>query len=741
MRNRLASLSVASALLVSACASNGTQAVQARAPLSAAAGSEQVMSEFPPLYASEIERSREFVDGMIDGGVVVPQPKDPGGGYTHEQHKRNFRAMYLGGQLYRITGEAKYRDYLRSMLLEYADMYPTLGDHPAKANQNVGRLFWQVLNDAMWLVHAVQGYGDIRDSLSPEDRQRIDDNVFRPAVKFLSVDSQATFDRIHNHATWATAGVGMTGYLLGDQDMVDRALYGSDKSGEAGFLRQSELLFSPDGYYTEGPYYQRFALLPFMVFANVIERNDPERKIFEHRDGILLKALRTTIQLSYGGYFFPFNDAIRDKSLRTAELYDGVAIAYEQTRDPALLSIAEFQGRTVLSDGGLMVARDLAAGKAQRFPFESVLHSDGPAGELGGVAVLRQGQEEHGLDHTTLVAKNSSQGLGHGHFDKLGWQLYDNGNEIVRDYGAARFLNIEAKEGGRYLPENTSWAKSSIAHNTLVVDEQSHFGGDVRIANKHAPTQLYFSDAPGLQVSSARIDTAYEGVRFTRTLVMPAIPGLEAPLVLDLVSAKSGSAHQYDLPLHYSGHIMEHDLDAQNYVAERPVLGNGHGYQHIWIDAKASESDGSGALTWLLDGRFYTNHFTSNGPLEVMLGESGANDPNFNLRREPLLLLRARRAGDGHFASLIEAHGLYDGATEQTIASRSKVEGLSHVHNDGKDIAIVTLKSGARFAVAISHNDDPQQAHRVALNGKEITWSGFAAVVELTPISGAPGEG
>ncbi len=702
-------------------------AASERADQSVASSAEE--ATLPPLFAAELDRAKAFVDGMMEQGLIVPVPKDPGGGYTHEQHKKNYRAIYLAGQLYRTTGDTQYSDYARDMLLAYAALYPTLGDHPAKANQNVGRLFWQVLNDAMWLVHAVQGYADIRSTLSAADRARIDDNVFRRAVKFLSVDSQRTFDRIHNHATWATAGVGMTGYLLGDQDMVERALLGSDKSGEAGFLRQSELLFSPDGYYTEGPYYQRFALLPFLVFADAIERNDPDRKIFEHHDGILIRALRTTIQLSYGGYFFPFNDAIRDKSLKTAELYDGVAIAYGLTRDPTLLSIADYQGRTVLTENGRLVAGDLAAGKAEPFAFESLLLSDGPNGQQGAVAILRQGE---GANHTALVAKNSSQGMGHGHFDKLAWQLYDNGNEIVRDYGAARFLNIEAKEGGRYLPENTTWAKSTIAHNTLVVDQTSHFDGKVKVASAIAPEQLYFSEDPELQVSSARIEGAYDDVVIERILLMPKIPELEAPLVVDLVHAESAAPHLYDLPLHYSGHIMEFDFEVESRVAERPVLGEANGYQHIWVDAEGKAPDGKGALTWILDGRFYTYRFAGDDPLSIALGESGANDPNFNLRREPLVMLRAQRESGTSFASLLEAHGKYDGAAEQTVASRSRVADLSHAQVDGADIITLTLKTGQRYAIAVSHNPDPEQSHDITLDGESIAWSGFAAVVALT---------
>lgn len=687
-----------------------------------------VQVALPPLYADELDRAREFVDGMMQAGVVVPLPRDAGGGYTHEQHKRNYRAIYLAGQLFRVTGEARYASYVRELLLAYAELYPTLGPHPARSNESSGRLFWQVLNDAVWLVHAVQGYADVRDTLDSGDRERIDSQVFRRAARFLSVDSRQTFDRIHNHATWATAGVGMTGYVLGDRDLVERALLGSDKSGKTGFLRQTEQLLSPDGYYAEGPYYQRYALMPFMVFAEAIELNDPQRRIFEYRDGVLLKALRTTVQLTYDGYFFPFNDAMKDKSLRTEELYHGIAIAYGQTRDPSLLSIAQQQGRTVLTENGLLLARDLAAGKAQPFPFRSILLRDGPQGDQGAVAVLRQGE---GPRHTALVAKNSSQGMGHGHFDKLSWQLYDNGHEIVRDYGAARFLNIEAKQGGRYLPENESWAKQTVAHNTLVVDERSHFDGDVEAADAVAPQQLYFSDTPGLQVSSATVSGAYPGVAITRTLVMADIPGLESPTVLDLVSAESRARHTYDLPLHYQGHLIELGFKVDNHVDRRPVLGTDHGYQHIWVDATGTPARGDAALTWLLDDRFYTYRFATDGAVEAILGESGASDPEFNLRREPLVILRARRSAGVAFAALIESHGRYDGATEETVGSRSRVAAMQHERQDGMDVVALTLAGGRRVAVVVSRDSDPDARHRLEVGGQPVEWTGFAAVVEL----------
>ncbi len=687
------------------------------------------VQQYAPLFESELERARSFVDAAMEKGVVVPVPKDPGGGYTHEQHKQNFKIIYQGGRLYKLTGEEKYRDYVRDVLLAYAEMYPTLGDHPAKANQNVGRIFWQVLNDAMWLVDSVQGYAAIRDSLSDADRRNIDDNLFRKAAEFLSTGSARTFSRIHNHATWATAGVGMTGYLLGDKELVDIALLGLDKSGKSGFLRQSELLFSPDGYYTEGPYYQRFALKPFVVFAGAIENNDPSRKIFEHRDGILLKALFTTIQLTYEGRFFPFNDAIRDKSLKTDELYHGVAVAYAKTRDPGLLSIADWQGRTVLTDEGMLIARDLAAGKAAPFPFTSLLLSDGPEGKQGAVTIMRKGD---GMTGQALVAKNSSQGMGHGHFDKLSWQYYDNGYEIVSDYGAARFLNIEAKAGGRYLPENESWAKQSIAHNSLVVDENSHFDGDRRAADKLAPEQLYFSDEMGSQISTAKMIGAYPGVEFTRTLALLDIEGLGQPLVADVMHVDSEGDHQYDLPLHYNGHVMRIGFDVESNVAGRPVLGKDNGYQHIWVDATGKPDSADNAfVTWIKDDRFYTSRWVPQAGSEMILAESGANDPKFNLRREQMLIQRLATGKDTAFAGILEAHGRYDGAAERTTASDSQIRTIKHVRDGKADLLLIETLTGAKSVLAISYDQDKTKKHSATIDGQEISWTGFADHIRL----------
>lgn len=123
-----------------------------------------------PMFAAEVDRARRDVDASIKAGINLPVPKDPGGGFSHEQHKRNYRIIFEGGQLYRLTGDARYRDHVRDLLIAYADLYPGLGPHPAASNQAPGRLFWQSLNDSVFLVNAVQGYAEIRSALPAADR-------------------------------------------------------------------------------------------------------------------------------------------------------------------------------------------------------------------------------------------------------------------------------------------------------------------------------------------------------------------------------------------------------------------------------------------------------------------------------------------------------------------------------------------------------------------------------------------
>ena len=518
------------------------------------------------------------LEKLMDKPLTIPVPKDPGGGYTHETHKANGFLLYDVGQLYKLTGEKAYADFAGQAMMDYADVYPSWELHPAQKEQSPGRMFWQNLNESMFLLNVSQCYDAIKEALSEEQREKIEKDLLRNMADFLSVGAPETFNKVHNHGTWATAAVGLTGYAIGDDEYVQKALMGLDKSGEAGFLKQMDVLFSPDGYYNEGPYYHRFALKPFVIFAQAVQKNNPDLKIFEKRDGILKKAIYSLIQQNYGGLFFPINDAIKEKGIRTDELLNGVAIAYDLTGDTGLLSVAAEQDKFVLTPESRKLARDLAAGKATPFDYKSMRLGDGQQGTEGALDILRASEDPKGL---AVVAKNTSQGLGHGHFDKMGILVYDAGHEILRDYGAARFLNVEAKYGGHYLPENDKYAKQTVAHNALVVDETSHFNGDVRIGNQHAPKLFEFVDEANIKLTSAEIATAYDDVRLGRAVAMIKDAAFSHPIIIDLVEAHTEGPHSYALPFHYNGHLIHTNFEVQADPFKREPLGANLSLIHI----------------------------------------------------------------------------------------------------------------------------------------------------------------
>ncbi|MBU2886518.1 heparinase II/III family protein [Gilvimarinus agarilyticus] len=640
------------------------------------------------LLEQSLQSNKGVADAAIAEGIVVPWPKDAGGGYTHEQHKRNYKAMHAAGLQFQLSGDSRYSDYVVEMLNTYAEMYPQLGLHPEKKEQTPGKLFWQSLNEAVWLVYTSQAYDMVSETLNGEQKDKILNNLLFPVADYLSEGQPQTFDKIHNHGTWAVAAVGMVGYATGRDDYVEKALKGLDKSGNSGFLKQLDELFSPDGYYTEGPYYQRYALMPFVWFAKAIETNQPEIGIFEHRDGILLKAIKTTIELSYNGLFIPINDAIKDKGIKTEELVQALAIAYDITEDESLSDIARQQGRVSLSAGGVALSKILASNNVEPYPYESKVYSDGAKGDQGGLTLMRSGDNESG---SLIVAKNTSQGMGHGHYDRLGWQFYDNGKEVVTDYGAARYLNVEAKYGGHYLHENNTWAKQTVAHNALVVDKTSQFNADLAVANTRPAEQVFFSTGDAADVSIGRINTAYDGVAITRVQALVKPESIE-PFVIDVVSIQSDDKHLYDLPLHFNGQVIDHNLKNAEALDAWTAMGNDNGYQHMLLRSQGDSASEGNRLTWLLGDRFYSYTYGSEASdgesAQTLFFQLGANDPNHNLRRDQGAVRRLQ-ASNAVMYSIVEPHGEYNGTAEFVTNAYSRVKSLDYN----------TTKSGAELIV------------------------------------------
>jgi oligo-alginate lyase len=315
--------------------------------------------------------------------------------------------------------------------------------------------------------------------------------------------------------------------------------------------------------------------------------------------------------------------------------------------------------------------------------------------------------------------------LSHGHFDKLSFLFYDQQREIIQDYGAARFLNVEQKAGGRYLPENKSFSLQTIAHNTVVVDEKSNFNGKQEVSQKHYPERYFFNiDNPDFQYASAKDDKAYNGVSMHRTFVMVNDDELLRPVIIDVFRINSENEHQYDLPFYYMGHFISTNFDYQPYLNERRVLGKENGYQHLWKTAEGKPT-GTSTFTWLNGERYYSITSNTDPETEIILTQIGANDPNFNLRNDEAIMFR-RTDSDHVFASIIEPHGAFNPTLEYSFNSYSTFEKINVLKADDEyTIVQIEGKDNLNWILLIVNNDASETVnHKLTIKGEEFEWKG-----------------
>jgi hypothetical protein len=707
------------------------------------AGVERIREELGniPLFDASVERARQEVDAEIALGIDTPVPKDFSGGYTHARHKANFFMAQKAGVLFQILEDEKYAVYIRDMLFQYEAMYKDLPVHPQERSYARGKLFWQCLNDSNWLVYMSQAYDSIYDWLSEEERTQLEENLFRPFADFISVGNPRFYNRVHNHSTWGVAAVGMIGLVMGDEELIQRALHGLKDDGipvgakdndggflkvegqKAGFMANIDEPFSPDGYYTEGPYYQRYAMYPFLIFAVGLQNARPDLGVLDYRDGVLLKSINALLNLADAdGEFFPLNDGQKGMSYQARELVTAVNVVYHYGgNDPQLLSIAEQQGQVLLDDSGFEVALAVRDGKAQPFVKSSINLSDGADGQQGGVAILRQGNED-----LTLVFKYAAQGLSHGHYDKLSFSLYEKGDEVLQDYGLARFVNIGQKGGGNYLPENSSFAKQTIAHNTITQNETSHFEGKYEIGSKHH-SELHFYDVGNadVQVASATETNAYPGTEMLRTVAVIKQENFEKPFLLDIFKIQSNQENQYDLPFYFLGQVLQTSFEYDS-PASLSALGDKHGYQHLYLEGSGNASPGSSQFSWMGNRKFYTLTSATSASDEMLFTRIGANDPDFNLRRDAALMIRRDGVKDTVFASVVEAHGNYNPVTESAANSNSNIAELKLVYDDPNYTAVSIEDLQGNVALFIVSNKDasPGKSHNIEIDDRAYAWQG-----------------
>ncbi|OAT75373.1 chondroitin lyase [Mangrovibacter phragmitis] len=642
--------------------------------------------------------------------VVIPGHGE-GGGPEHLQHKTHYQMLHLAGWLWQFTQDPVWRDKIIAVLSGYADIYPHLGNATSKDTNPPGRLFHQTLNEDMFLLYAAHAWSCVKESTAAQTREHIENNLLRLMATEAVETHAATFDIVHNHGIWSVAAVGLCGYALNDQSLVDAALYGlKGDSQSGGFMAQISQLFSCDGFYVEGLYYQRFALRPLLMFAQAISRFQPELNIWQFAGKRIKAACYALFALAFPDGTLPaLNDASKTMNLKD----EGAVLAVSLCRqhygpDARLAALAAWQGKLWPCAGALLLDREQPAGPYPTWP--GGIWRDGPQGDKGGVGVLRkdcsQGDQTMALlwwgGHGDISGMHSA--LNHGHFDGLHLSLFNRGKEVLQDYGFGRWVNVEPKFGGRYIAENNSYCKQTVAHNTVTVDSGcQHQGNKTLATGDHGETHFFQGNHTLGSGMSAIARHYWPDVTQQRTVLLLTLPACPRPLLVDLFRLQSPTPHQYDYCLHIRGQRIASNISLQSKPQLAP-LGNAHGYQHLWDCARGAIPTGEHSqISWLDGDTYYTITTAMPAGGELIIARTGASDPDNNLRTEPCWIWRTH-ASDTLFATVLESHGEFDEASEYSVDARGKVSQVNICEDSARRTQLqITFTDGSAALVTVDN--------------------------------------
>jgi len=110
----------------------------------------------------------------------------------------------------------------------------------------------------------------------------------------------------------------------------------------------------------------------------------------------------------------------------------------------------------------------------------------------------------------------------------------------------------------------------------------------------------------------------------------------------------------------------------------------------------------------------------------LLFARIGANDPEFNLRRDPALILRAKNVKDKTFVSIIESHGSYSPVSESAVNSNSSITELIIVLDTEEytAIQITNVKGNTKLFITSNTNASKEAKHNLKINDETYEWSG-----------------
>ncbi|MDP6933363.1 MAG: alginate lyase family protein, partial [Myxococcota bacterium] len=506
-----------------------------------------------------------------DGAHVCPTDGVEWTGWPYDEviytkrHADLSEGALLSALAWQLTGEDAHAEQAVEVLTGYAAIYGELQIHDKQDETSVsgGRVMAQTLDESGWLIRVAWAVDLLADSdaWTEEERAWVVRDVLRASAQTVArYDAEES-----NWQSWHNAAIGAVGLTLEDWALVADAV-----EGISGLEFQLDEGVLGDGLWHEGSWgYHFYALRPLTMLAEGAERAGLDS--WSHPSLAPMFTLPATFAMPDGGL-----PAFNDSSAMSVTSWPGLyELAYARLGDADLLAPLDPDDRAIGSTGWPYQLGALLWGEAT-LPETADQARSSEVFEASGYAVLRATSAAG--DQTYVALDFGDHGGWHGHYDKLGFVSFAQGQVMGLDPGYLSYA----------LDTHTTWEKTSVAHNTVILDETS----------QAEATGALVDFVGGDHVSMARATggEAYPGVSLDRTLV------LAGDWMLDrfVVQSEAGTEHTVDWAYHQPGGLqVSLELD------EVPSLAGSEGYQHLEA-AASTTTDQTWTASWWTD--FATDH-------------------------------------------------------------------------------------------------------------------------------------
>lgn len=488
----------------------------------------------------------------VDNEVLQSDPTKPERDYDGvvimSVHGRYANLVRDLGIVYQVTGDRRYAEKAKEILLAYAERYLSYPLHNIQGKPQIGggRVGPQTLDESTWLIPMAQGADLIWETLTEAERQTLTQKLFLPAAREVILPHKMG---VHNIQCWKNSAVGLVGFLLGDEQLIKEAI----DNPEQGYWTQMRKGVSPDGVWWEGAWGYHFYTLSALWHLTEAARNCginlygvEFRRMFDAPFKFMMPNWRLPA----------FNDSTEVALLTeigfarfgvTQPIYE---LAYARYRKPIyaeLLARGERRSDFALWFGvGELPKPKPLKWRSANYP-------------ASGYAILAKGDGEQA---TWICLKYGPHGGWHGHPDKLNFVLYARGQVLAIDPGTARYG----------VPIHGGWYRTTLAHNTLVVDEANQRPAEGKC--------LVFGSERGVDFVVADAGDIYDGVQFRRAIAM-----LDENAIVVVDRVRCECERLLDLALHLQGQWAKLP---EGKVWTPP---NKDGYRYL-TDAQVRETEG-----------------------------------------------------------------------------------------------------------------------------------------------------